>query len=82
MQAFLFLRKRAELMMRWRVLNAESYDFSEAAQAYLGLNKALTTVAKGLGDMEEEERQRLYEEACSEVGIQLDPKTFTRSTSE
>lgn len=80
-QAYVFLRRRAELMMRWRIWTSDAADLEQATNAYLGLNKRLSQPRTFL-DMDEPDRQRLFAEACKDVGVQIDPSTFTKITDK
>ncbi len=80
-QAYIFLRRRAELMMRWRVLTSAADNMELATDAYLGLKH---TIAKSRSfiDMDEQDRQKLFMEACKDAGVQIDPNTFTKLTDK
>lgn len=75
-QAYLFLRKRTELAIRWRALQeADHLGLQKAMDLYMG-SKSQTTHAAKLEDMSEKQRQAMFAQACAATGVQLDPSLF------
>jgi len=77
-QAYLFLRRRTELSIQWRALGMAEYaPIKELAELYMGFKDKVKKIDK-LEDMEEEDRQKLFAEACAQTGVQIDPELFTK----
>ena len=75
-QAYRFLKKRTELAIRWQALRElDHMDLQKAVEIYTGVNTASANIDK-LEDMTEEQRMSLFEHACKETGIQIDPSLF------
>lgn len=76
-EAFLgyqFLKRRTQATIMWRTLMT-GIDSSAAIKLYLGIKESVGA-SRDLADMSEEERKAMYDAACREAGIQLDPSTF------
>ena len=67
--------------MRWRVWTSSADDMELATTAYLGLNHVIKRSTSFL-DMDEQDRQKLFVEACKDAGVKIDPKTFTKITDK
>lgn len=74
-QAYLFLRKRTEHMIRWRALQElDRFGIHKAIELYTGTKEH--KAPKTLADMTEEQRQDLFTKACAAAGVQIDPSLF------
>ena len=74
-QAYLFLRKRTERMIRWRALQElDRFGIQKAIDIYTGTRSH--KAPKTLADMTEEQRQELFTKACAAAGVQIDPSLF------
>jgi len=73
-QAYYFLMRRTERVALWHANTQGVGDLGSAMRQYLGLHLDAKPVT--MSGKTEEERRKMYEEACKASGIQLDPETF------
>ena len=76
-QAYLFLRKRTERAIRWRAMQeVDRMGLQKAVEFCTGIrfNKA----PEKLEEMTEEQRRAMFEKACADTGVQLDPSLFKK----
>ena len=52
-------------------------DITRISEYYIGSSRPNTTT-KDMGDMTEQERRKLFMDACTSVGLPIDPETFSR----
>ena len=78
-QAYLFLKRRTELSIQWRAFSMVDYaPLQKLAELYLGV-KDRSAELTDMADMSEPDRQQLFEWACSQTGVEIDPKLFTKN---
>lgn len=75
-QAYKFLKRRTERFVRWQAINIFGVsDIQKAVELYLGVSNPEAT-PQDLAAMSEEQRLSMYEQACAEFGIAVDPSAF------
>ena len=77
--AYKCLKHRTEAMIRWRVASAMPLDGAAALNSYMGITNQ-ATAPKDLSGMSEEARRALYVNACAQLGVKIDPASFTKNT--
>jgi len=79
-QAYKFLKRRTELSVQWQVLRmAGVVDPKKALEFYTGVKDQIQAPTR-LEDMSEAERMKLFEEACKQTNVQLDPSIFKKDS--
>ena len=76
--AYKCLKHRTEAIVRWRIASASPLDIASALNSYLGITHK-TAAPKSLTDMSEADRQELYMAACQQLGVKIDPTSFTKN---
>ena len=78
LQAYIFLKRRTELAIRWRAVNLDiEAPLNKLVELYTGTKEKAPKPTK-LEDMSEQDRLAAYEQACKAAGIELDPTLFTK----
>lgn len=75
-QAYYFLMRRTERAALWYANTQGVGDLGTAMRQYLGMHLNAKPVT--MAGMSENDRRKMYEEACKAKGIQLDPEAFKK----
>ena len=77
--AYVLLKTRTERQLMWRAVSMGLTDLQAALDLAMGITKkAASNSPTTMADMTEEQRRRLYDAACKQAGIQLDPSALTK----
>ena len=77
--AYVFLKTRTERQLMWRAVSLGLPDLKAALDLTMGItNKPSSNNPASMADMSEEQRRKLYDAACKQAGIQLDPSALTK----
>lgn len=73
-QAYYFLQRRTERAALWHASTQGVGDIGTAMRQYLGIHLNVKPVT--MAGMSEEDRRKMYEEACKASGVHIDPEAF------
>ena len=76
--AYVFLKKRTERQLLWRAASLGFADLNAALDLVMGITSNDSSGSPtSLADMTEDQRRKLYDAACKQAGIKLDPSALT-----
>lgn len=77
--AYVLLRTRTERQLLWRAVSLGLPDLNAALELVMGItSKEGTANPTSMADMTEEQRRKLYDAACKQAGIKIDPSALTK----
>lgn len=77
--AYVFLKNRTERQLMWRAVSMGLPDLQSALELTMGITKkGVANNPASMADMTEEQRRKLYDAACKQAGIKIDPSALTK----
>ena len=77
--SYVFLRSRTERQLMWRAVSLGLPDLQAALELVMGMTRRVSPDnPAAMADMTEEQRRKLYDAACKQAGIKIDPSALTK----